>query len=193
MIDRRRRLRADFAFETTLSGLKADGHRLVLFYLRLPSVELARVRVRARVQAGGHNIPEPVVRRRFERSLENFFQVYRRMADTWRLMDSSSLRPDLLAACEFGETRTQRPETWRDLESHYNRRGSHSPQTWRTFRSASVPTDLALQAAAEDAIAEHARSSVPLVVWQDGLVVELDARALLPARGSGPTARSAPR
>ena len=55
--------RRDFAFETTLSGrgylrlvrrLRADGWRVELLYLALPSVELSHRRVAERVAHGGH-------------------------------------------------------------------------------------------------------------------------------------------
>lgn len=44
--------------------------------------------------------------------------------------------------------------------------------------------DLALRAAAEDAIAEHVRSGVPLAVWRGNRVVELDAREILAERAA---------
>lgn len=56
--------RADFAFETTLSGrsylklinrLQADGWQVDLLYLALPSVEMSKLRVAERVKHGGHN------------------------------------------------------------------------------------------------------------------------------------------
>jgi len=65
----------DFGFETTLSGrsyvrllneMKNDGYRILLFFLWLPSADLAVARVKNRVRQGGHNVPEPVIRRRFE-------------------------------------------------------------------------------------------------------------------------------
>jgi predicted ABC-type ATPase len=61
-----------FAFETTLSGRiymrliprwQAEGYIVKLFFLKLPSPEMAIARVRQRVAAGGHNVPEDVIRR----------------------------------------------------------------------------------------------------------------------------------
>src|SRR5688572_30250265 len=55
-LDRLARARADFAFETTLSGLvylrrlkrwKASGYRIEITYLRLPSPRLALLRIAA--------------------------------------------------------------------------------------------------------------------------------------------------
>ena len=43
------------------------------FFLWVPSVDLALSRVRGRVLEGGHDVPEAAVRRRFGRSIRNFF------------------------------------------------------------------------------------------------------------------------
>jgi predicted ABC-type ATPase len=91
---------ADFAFESTLSGrsvrgrildLTARGYGVHLCYLWLPSPEMAVERVRRRVESGGHDVPEPVIRRRFWRSLMNFEQIYRPIVDSWHLYDGSRL------------------------------------------------------------------------------------------------------
>ncbi len=96
-----------FAIETTLSGrsyarhirlLKSAGYRFELFFLWLPSEELAVARVAQRVRLGGHNIPEPVIRRRYYAGLENFFHLYRPLADSWRFYDSSHHQARLLAS-----------------------------------------------------------------------------------------------
>jgi predicted ABC-type ATPase len=96
-----------FAFETTLSGSgyasliprwQSAGYRVNLVFLSLPKVEIALARIRARVAQGGHDAPEPVVRRRFERGFRNFEQVYRRLVDSWALYDSSGPDPVLIDA-----------------------------------------------------------------------------------------------
>lgn len=88
----------NFAFETTLSGRgyaglipgwQADGYIVKLFFLRLASPELAIARVRQRVREGGHNIPEPVIRRRFKAGLRNFDTLYKPLVDEWALYDNS--------------------------------------------------------------------------------------------------------
>jgi len=72
---------ASFAFETTLAGrtyarmipvLQAEGYHVKLFFLTLPSAEMAIARVGERVRQGGHNMPEEVIRRRFTAGLTNF-------------------------------------------------------------------------------------------------------------------------
>ncbi len=91
-----------FAFETTLSGRgyarmipgwRARGYRVQLYFLRLPSVEMALARVRNRVAEGGHDVPEEVVRRRFEAVWRNFGEVYMDLVDEWVLYDASGSVP----------------------------------------------------------------------------------------------------
>ena len=98
-----------FAFETTLSGLgylrhidqwHAQGYRVDLCFLALPSAEAAVARVAERVSQGGHDIPEPVIRRRFVTGRRNFDQHYKTKVDTWALYDNAGTTPVLL---EWGE------------------------------------------------------------------------------------------
>jgi predicted ABC-type ATPase len=42
-------------------------------------------RVSNRVTQGGHNVPEPDLRRRFRLGLQNLFSLYRPFSDTWNL------------------------------------------------------------------------------------------------------------
>src|SRR5208337_1817367 len=75
MLEEIRRLaerRADFGFETTLSGtsfpnlirrLRKQGYAVHIFFLWVPSVELSLSRIRDRVLEGGHDVLESVVRR----------------------------------------------------------------------------------------------------------------------------------
>lgn len=96
----------DFAFETTLSGksyvnlfkeLKAKGYTLHLFFLWIPSPELAVARIKDRVIEGGHHVPTVDVRRRFGRGIRNFFKMYESMLESWMLFDNSRAKPLLIA------------------------------------------------------------------------------------------------
>lgn len=98
-----------FAFETTLSGLgylrhiagwRAKGYRVSLFFLTLPDVDIAIARVATRVRQGGHDIPEPVIRRRFASGLHNFRLHYMQAVNDWALYDNTGLEPVML---EWGE------------------------------------------------------------------------------------------
>lgn len=94
-----------FAFETTLSGKayakdiadwKKLGYHITLVFLSLPNAEFAIQRVAARVAAGGHNIPEPTIRRRFTAGISNFETLYKPLADTWALYDNAGEQPILI-------------------------------------------------------------------------------------------------
>jgi predicted ABC-type ATPase len=58
------------------------------FFLWLSEVDLALSRIEARVLQGGHDVPEADVRRRFDRSIKNFLQLYRPLGDSWFLFDN---------------------------------------------------------------------------------------------------------
>jgi len=118
----------DFGFETTLSGrthlnlvrdLKTRGYSVHLFFLWVPTVELALSRVRDRVLQGGHDVPASLVRRRFERSMRNFFLYYRRLADSWILFDNSGGAPNIIASEKAGKLRIIQKDLYDDLISKY--------------------------------------------------------------------------
>lgn len=98
-----------FAFESTLSGLgylrhirtwQQLGYHISLFFLSLPTVEVAIARVAERVRQGGHDIPEAVIRRRFAAGKANFDRYYRAAADAWALYDNAGDEPVMI---EWGE------------------------------------------------------------------------------------------
>ena len=84
--------------ETTLAGsgvlrhmktARAEGYRIVLHYVSVNSPEQALDRIRNRVALGGHDVPEPDVRRRFVRSQANLPAAVAQ-ADEVLLYDNSS-------------------------------------------------------------------------------------------------------
>jgi predicted ABC-type ATPase len=96
-IDELARSGAEFMFETTLTTLsyalriprwRAGGHHVSLVYLRLPDADASVSRVRRRVAAGGHDVPEAVIRRRFARSLDCLEHRYKPLVDEWYVYDS---------------------------------------------------------------------------------------------------------
>lgn len=98
-----------FAFETTLSGRvhlrhiedwRRLGYHVSLFFLSLPTAEMAVARVAERVRQGGHDIPESIVRRRFDVGRKNFDHPYRAAVDAWAVFDNSGDEPILI---EWGE------------------------------------------------------------------------------------------
>lgn len=111
-----------FAFETTLAtrsyagwldGLREDGWRINLIFIWLNNPELAVERVRQRVASGGHNIPEESIRRRYRRGVENFFTLYRPLADSWSVYDNStSPNPMLIARGQKLKENILRHDLW---------------------------------------------------------------------------------
>lgn len=89
--------RKSFAFETTLSGLghlkfiksaKLLSYDIILCFIWLNSLDLAKNRVAVRVTKGGHNIPENVIVRRYVKGLQNFAK-YANETDDWYIYDNS--------------------------------------------------------------------------------------------------------
>jgi predicted ABC-type ATPase len=87
----------DLVLETTLASLtyaqkipvwQRLGYHVSLIYIRLPSLEDSLERVRRRIAAGGHTIPEEVIRRRFGKSLHYLEDHYKQIVDEWEIWDS---------------------------------------------------------------------------------------------------------
>jgi predicted ABC-type ATPase len=111
--------RKDFVFESTLGAHTipamlaeaADaGAAVHVWYVGLDTVERHLARVRSRVKAGGHDIPEADIRRRYETSRENLAWLMPKLA-SFRLYDNSieadprsgkAPRPRLLLHLERG-------------------------------------------------------------------------------------------
>lgn len=89
--------RLDFTFESTLGGntipallerAAAAGVEIRVWYVGLSSPELHLQRVRARVGKGGHDIPEPTIRARFDASRRNLIHLLPSLA-ALRVYDNS--------------------------------------------------------------------------------------------------------
>jgi predicted ABC-type ATPase len=90
--------RLDFTFETTLGGstmprllteAASRGIEVRVFYVGLGSAEAHIERVRQRVRAGGHDIPEADIRRRYRHSLLNLVQLLPTLTEL-RVYDNSA-------------------------------------------------------------------------------------------------------
>lgn len=83
-----------FAIEATLSGMtlarsiqamKVAGFSVSIVFIFLRSPDACVARIQQRVAKGGHGVPEADIRRRFLRSIRNFWRLYRPLADQWHL------------------------------------------------------------------------------------------------------------
>jgi predicted ABC-type ATPase len=90
--------RFNYSFESTLGGntipsLLIDaangGAQVVVWFVGLSSPELHIARVRARVAAGGHDIPEETIRRRWDASRRNIIALMRHLTEL-QLFDNSA-------------------------------------------------------------------------------------------------------
>ncbi len=133
MLARIKRLAAkqrNFAFETTLatrsyrpwlSFLQRSGYAVDLVFLWLPSSEMAVARVEERVRLGGHSVPVPVIHRRYQRGIDNFFRLYRATSDKWWFFDNSGSKgPRLIArGSKHGADEVGGFMTWNNLMEQF--------------------------------------------------------------------------
>ncbi len=115
----------DFAFETTLAAryfasflrkAKLKGYSINLIFFWLQSPELAIERVCRRVESGGHNIPENVIRRRYARGIKNLLKLYIPLCDSWVVYDNSSPSFKVVAVCDSEKNPlVYQPEIWNQI------------------------------------------------------------------------------
>ena len=117
--------RATFSFETTLAARsyrqriiawRERGFSVHLFFLWLPSAEMAIARVANRVRQGGHGLPEATIRQRYARGISNFQNLYRPVVDQWFCFDGSRLPPRLIAQSEGSSARVFDQSIWKLFE-----------------------------------------------------------------------------
>lgn len=117
--------RTTFAFETTLAARsyarqipqwQRAGYTVHLFFLWLPTVDLAIERVANRVRQGGHHIPEPTIRQRFSRGLSNFHHLYRPLIDHWMFFDGSQVPPREIARWDQGGLTLVEEASWQSVQ-----------------------------------------------------------------------------
>lgn len=97
-----------FAIETTLSGknhiktikkAKSLGYYIFLIYSYLDNPLLCENRIKIRVLNGGHDIPKEDIIRRFYRSKNNFWGIYKNLVDEWNLFYNGTTEYILVAQC----------------------------------------------------------------------------------------------
>ena len=100
-----------------LKDMKTAGYRLELFFLWLPSADLAVSRVANRVRQGGHSVPEETIRRRFDSGLRNLFHAYLTLMDAWYFYDASRYPPVLVAHENEGQRHVHETELYESIAS----------------------------------------------------------------------------
>ena len=189
--------RADFSFETTLSGrtyapllreMRAAGYRIHLDFLWIPQLDLTRQRVRQRVAKGGHDIPDAVQQRRFHLGIRNLATLYRPLLNHWNLYDNTFTNPHLVAEEKDGVLTVSDAGMLANIETaasvSFMPKGindgllaeplAFTPEevTRRSMR--------AMRKAFADAVLENLRFGLPIIQWRDNQVVEVPAEELAP-------------
>jgi len=118
--------REDFCIETTLAtrallkmtrSAQEKGYFVTVIYFWLNNPDIAVQRVAARVQAGGHDIPEETIRRRYQMGINYLFHRYMQTCDKWILADNSNPPFDIIAEG------TKKGLVIRDMQRYYIVRG----------------------------------------------------------------------
>lgn len=119
----------DFAFETTLStrsyknlveDAKRNGYSITLIFFYLSSQDLAVKRVETRVKEGGHNIPEKIIRRRYENGIKNFFNIFRPIINEWMFIENSGEPYKLIAQKTKLDEKVYIDKIWNQLITKYD-------------------------------------------------------------------------
>jgi predicted ABC-type ATPase len=102
-----------FGMETTLTGhselrvmadARAAGYKITLVFLGLDDPLISLARVRERVARGGHDVPAPIVLRRYAKSLANLPAAIG-LADRCFILDNTGHRHRLLITIDEGQVR----------------------------------------------------------------------------------------
>jgi predicted ABC-type ATPase len=120
----------NFAFETTLSTksykqtilqAKSKGYRITLLFFWLQNAELAKERVKTRVDEGGHNIDPIVIERRFLRGIKNLFDIYLPLVDGALVFDNSEGKHELIAEIKHDQKlQILQPNRFIKLKEYYD-------------------------------------------------------------------------
>jgi len=184
--------RRDMAFETTLSSrtllpriqtMQQAGYVFHLTFFWLPSADMAVERVAHRVASGGHSIPEEVIRRRYERGLDNFFNAYSLAADTWVVVDNTRSPVRSIAWRRIGTgIHVLDNALWSQLVTRHMKPRAEEPQAVPEVAAADAhlqkvfdPEDImdAINLAVTEALRRHKARGESIVIWRDGKIVTL--------------------
>lgn len=169
------RLKKDFAFETTLSSksflpflkkIKSEGYRINLIYVWLKNPELAIDRIKNRVLAGGHFVPDEVVKRRYHRSMKNLVNLYLLVADSWEIYDNSFISAKLIA--KKGINSNEEIFSFRTFHKIMNQKIKEPTEDYSSGSFEKV-----MKEAIEEELEKRRRLGLPIVIWKDGKIVNL--------------------
>jgi predicted ABC-type ATPase len=85
----------------TIEKAKTKGYFVTLIYFWLESTDLAKDRVKKRVQEGGHSISNETIERRYKGGIRNLFHLYLNRVDYLLIFDNSISDSELIAEKEL--------------------------------------------------------------------------------------------
>ncbi len=122
-----------FILESTLSGhylkkiienLKVDDYHVKIIYVFLENPEVCIKRIAIRVKQGGHFIPNEDVIRRYYRSKNNFWLMYKSIVDNWELYYNGIQSIDFIASGIKHEYRIENNWLFSDFLKDIDNHGS---------------------------------------------------------------------
>ncbi len=99
-----------------LRQAREAGYELKAYFLWVRNPETTIRRIRQRVVEGGHNITEDVSRRRFFKTIQNFFTIYRPLMTSWKLLQNELPGPRLLAVEKHGRLAVRDPQQFAQIQ-----------------------------------------------------------------------------
>lgn len=91
--------KSNIIIESTLSGLfmqkliqrfRKEKYEVTIIFVVLENPQICIERIKERVKKGGHHVADKDVIRRFHRSKENFWSIYKNVVDQWLMLDNSN-------------------------------------------------------------------------------------------------------
>lgn len=143
-----------FAIETTLATrsllktikkARSNGYSVTILYFWLNSPEMAIERVASRVAAGGHDIPEETIRRRYQVGASYFINTYAPESDRWILADNSYPPFKVIAEGSFVPREDlifNEDGSIQTATTRIERKIIRDPETFETFLTLARQTDL---------------------------------------------------
>lgn len=71
------------SFRNRILAASKNDYDVTIVFVFVDSVDVCIARVAERVRKGGHDVPKADIRRRYVRSMRNFWALYRELADSW--------------------------------------------------------------------------------------------------------------
>jgi len=152
---------------------QANGYSVTLIFFYLNSQDLAVKRVETRVKEGGHDIPEKVIRRRYENGLNNFFNIFRLLVNDWMFIENSGEPYKLIAQKTKSDEKIYIDQTWKELKKNtMENKNQIDEQTKKILRG--------LEKSYQKLVEFKKYKKSPLIVSKDGVIVEIQPEKILP-------------